>query len=47
MGFIICIERISRCIEGECVRRFINRRSRVWISRRIFVGTKKGAQQRR
>lgn len=41
MGSVICIGRISRYIERKYIQRFGNRRSRVWISRRIFVRVKK------
>ena len=41
MGSIIYVERISRCMEGNFVRGFRNRRNRIWISRGIFVGIKK------
>jgi len=39
---IICTERIGRCMKGELVRRFENRRSRIQVSRGIFVRIKKG-----
>ena len=34
---ILCIERISRCMEREFIGRFGIRKSRIWVSRRIFV----------
>ena len=40
MDFIICAERIGRYIE-EFARRFRIRKSRIQISRGIFVRTKK------
>ena len=39
---IICAERIGGHIEGELVRRFGNERSRIQVSKRIFVRIKKG-----
>ena len=47
IGFIICVREVSRCVERKYTRRFENRRSRVWISRKIFVGVKKGVWMRR
>ena len=41
MGFIICARRISRCIKEKCVRRFGDGKSRIWVSREIFVRTEK------
>jgi len=37
---IIYIERIGRCIKGEFFRRFGIGRSRIWVSKRIFVEIK-------
>ena len=42
MGFIICIRRISRYMKRKFTREFRNRKSRIWVSRRIFAGIKKG-----
>jgi len=41
MGSVICVGRISRCMERKYIRRFGNRRNRVWISGRILVRVKK------
>jgi len=37
---IICTGRIGRYIEGEFFRRFGIGRSRIWVSKRIFVEIK-------
>ena len=47
MGVIICTRRIDRCMERKVIGRFRDRRSRIWVSRGIFVGVKKGVQRRR
>ena len=47
MGIILYTRRISKCVEREYIREFRNRRSRVWISRRVFIGVKKGVWRRR
>ena len=47
MDSVVCARRISKCVEGEYIRRFGNRRNRVWISGRILVGIKKGVWIRR
>jgi len=39
--YIIYAERVSRCMEREFVRRFGIRRSRIRVSREIFIGHKK------
>jgi len=41
MDFVVCIGRISRCMEEEYARGFESRRSRVYISRRIFLELKR------
>jgi len=41
VGVIICAEGISRCMEGECVRRFRDGRSGIWISRKFLLKLKK------
>jgi len=41
MGIVLCARRISEHIERKCIRKFRNRRDRIWISRRIFVEIKK------
>ena len=41
MGSVICVKRISRCVERKLIGRFGSRESRIWISRVIFVRTKK------
>ena len=41
MGIILCARSISKYMERKYIREFRNRRSRVWISRRVFVGVKK------
>lgn len=41
MDIIIYVGRISRCMKGELVGRFRNSKSRIWVSRGIFVGSKK------
>ena len=41
MNIIICVERISRYIEGIHVRRFRDRRSRIQVSRGVFLGLRK------
>ena len=40
MNTIICAERVSRCMKREFVGRFGIRRSRIWVSREIFVEIK-------
>jgi len=47
MDIILCTRSISRYIEKEYIREFKNRRSKVWISRRVFVGVKKGVWRKR
>ena len=44
---IICAERVGKHIEREFVRRFGIRRSRIWISREIFVRIKGRSWERR
>ena len=41
MNSVICIGRISKCMEEKCIKRFGGRRSRIWVIRRIFVRTEK------
>ena len=41
VGVIICAGGISRCMEGECVRRFRDGRSGIWISREFLLKLKK------
>ena len=41
MDIIICIGRISRCVERKLIGRFRIRRSRIQVSRRIFVRIEK------
>ena len=41
MSVIICIRRIGRCMERKFIGIFRDRRSRIWVSRRIFVRVKK------
>ena len=40
MNTIICAERVSRCMKREFVGRFGIRRSKIWVSREIFVEIK-------
>ena len=47
MVFIIYVGRISKYVEEEFVGEFRIRRSRIWISGRIFVGIKKGVWRMR
>ena len=47
MNSVICIGRISRCMEGKCIKRFGGRRSGIWVSRGIFVRTEKRVWRRR
>ena len=44
---IICIGEISRYIEGKSVGEFEIRGSRIWINKRVFVGTKEKIWKRR
>ena len=41
MDTIIYVERISGYIEREFIRRSENKKGRIWIGQRIFVGVKK------
>ena len=45
MGVIICARRIGGCVKGKLVRRLGNRRSRIHISREIFIRAKKEVQR--
>jgi len=47
MVFIIYVGRISKYVEEEFVGEFRIRRSRIWVSGRIFVGIKKGVWRMR
>ena len=44
---IICIERISRCMKGKFVKGLRIRRSRIWISRKVFIRIKERIWKRR
>lgn len=42
MDIVICIERASRYIEEECIRRLGIGESRIQVGKRVFVRVKKG-----
>ena len=44
---IICIERISRCMKEKIVKGLRIRRSRIWISRKVFIRIKERIWKRR
>jgi len=46
IGLVICARGISRCIEGKFIREFGKQKSRIWVSRRIFVRIKKRVWRR-
>jgi len=47
MGAVICVERISRCLEGEYIRGFGSRTIGIQDCGRIFDGYQEGFQRRR
>ena len=40
MNTIICIEKVSRYMEGKFVERFKIKKSKIWVNKGIFVRTK-------
>ena len=47
MNIILCIGRISRCLEEKYLRRFRKKKSKIWNSRRASDRIKKEVQRRR
>ena len=47
MDIIICVERVSGCVERECDGRFRSRKVRIQVSRRILDEFKEGVWRRR
>ena len=46
VDFVICIRRVSRCLEGKCIGRFGRRNIGIRDSEGIFCGYKKGIRRR-